>query len=101
MSEEKSIENTNDESLLKMLEEVTNTSPKGVILSKDLFEKVNDESLIYQLGHFTIQVKNVLPPFCPLYLHSQLATGSYILCSTLREVDEKLLDLNYNLRKEI
>ena len=87
-----------ENNFVDMLKQVTEKSPRGVIVSKDLFEMIKEESLIYSLGHFYISVKNVLPPFCPFYLHLNFADKAYVMCDTEEDCDKMLLELNYKIR---
>ena len=87
-----------DNTYMSMLNEITEASPANVILSNDLFKMIKEETLIYILGHFYIQVKNVLPPFCPFYLDKSLPDETYILTKSNQECDELLLKSNYKTK---
>ena len=84
---------------MEMLERIMNESPHSVIVSSDLFEQVDEEILIYVLGHFYISVKNSLKPFCPFYLDTSLEEESYIMLESNKKLDEMLLYLNYKIKE--
>ena len=80
---------------MDMLSQITLENPYSVIVSQDLFDKVEEEVLIYALGHFYISVKNILPPFCPIYLHKSFLGQTFMIMKTQKDSDFKLLDLSY------
>ena len=89
-----------DETYADMLIEITKTSPSNIILSQDLFNMIDEEVLIYALGHFYISVKNVLPPFCPFYLDKSLKNETYFSMKNNEECDKLLLELNYRAKEK-
>jgi hypothetical protein len=87
--------------LENLLEEILNSlgKIKIVVVGKELFDLIDEDVFIYTLGHFSISVKPMLPPFCNFLMDKTIKPDSYYVFNNEKECDIFLLQNYYKDKK--